>query len=58
MIVSLLAMTLLLTLSMTAFAAEGGSITVENPKDGEVYKAYLIFDVVYNTDKSFRILAK
>ena len=35
-----------------AFAADGGSITVENPKVGETYTAYLIFDVVYNEDKS------
>lgn len=50
--VSLLALALLVALSTTAFAAGGGSITVENPKTGEAYTAYLIFDVVYNTDKS------
>ena len=49
---SLLALMLLIALSTTAFAAEGGSITVENPNDGETYTAYLIFDVVYNTDQS------
>lgn len=49
---SLLALMLLIALSTTAFAAEGGSITVENPKDGETYTAYLIFDVVYNTAQS------
>ena len=43
---------LTVTLSVTAFAAGGGSITVENPKDGETYTAYLIFDVVYNEDQS------
>ena len=43
---------LTVTLSVTAFAAGGGSITVENPKDGETYTAYRIFDVVYNEDQS------
>lgn len=43
---------LLMALATTAFAADSGSITVENPKDGETYTAYLIFDVVYNSDKS------
>lgn len=48
----LLVMLLLVTLAPTALAAESGSITVENPKEGEVYTAYLIFDVAYNTDQS------
>ena len=48
----LLILALTVTLSVTAFAAGGGSITVENPKDGETYTAYLIFDVVYNEDQS------
>lgn len=49
---SMLALMLLVAVSVTVFAAEGGSITVENPKEGETYTAYQIFDVVYNTDKS------
>ena len=48
----LMILALTVTLSVTAFAAGGGSITVENPKDGETYTAYLIFDVVYNEDQS------
>ena len=45
-------LSLLLACTTTALAAGGGSITVENPKDGETYTAYLIFDVVYNEDRS------
>ena len=48
----LMILALTVTLSVTAFAAGGGSITVENPKDGETYTAYRIFDVVYNEDQS------
>lgn len=48
----LMVLALTVTLSVTAFAAGGGSITVENPKDGETYTAYRIFDVVYNEDQS------
>ena len=48
----LLALALIVTLATTAFAAGGSSITVENPKDGETYTAYKIFDVVYKDDKS------
>lgn len=48
----LLALILMTALTTTAFAAGSGSITVENPKEGETYTAYLIFDVVYNTEKS------
>ena len=47
-----LALMLITALTTTAFAADSGSITVENPKEGEAYTAYLIFDVVYNTEKS------
>lgn len=43
---------LLMALATTALAAESGSITLENPKEGETYTAYLIFDVVYNEDQS------
>lgn len=48
----LLALILMTALTTTVFAAGSGSITVENPKEGETYTAYLIFDVVYNTEKS------
>ena len=49
-----LIMVLILTvaLSATVFAAGNGSITVENPREGENYTAYLIFDVVYNEQQS------
>ena len=43
---------LTVTLTVTAFAAGGGSITVENPKEGETYTAYRIFAVKYNEDKT------
>ena len=52
MIGLILALMLTVTLATTAFAASSGSITVENPKEGETYTAYLIFDVVYNEDQS------
>lgn len=48
----LLVLVMAASLATTAFAAGGGSITVENPKAGETYTAYLIFDVVYNEDQS------
>ena len=47
-----LALMLAVVLAVPAFAAENGSITVENPKTDETYTAYLIFDVVYNEDQS------
>ena len=43
---------LTVTMSVAVFAATGGSITVENPKEGETYTAYRIFDVVYNDNQS------
>jgi len=48
----LMALALTVTMSAAVFAATGGSITVENPKEGETYTAYRIFDVVYNDDQS------
>jgi len=48
----LMAVALTVALVSTVFAAAGGSITVENPKAGETYTAYRIFDVVYNEDRS------
>ncbi len=49
----LLALTLVFALAIPAMAAETtGSITVENAKTGETYKAYKIFDVVYNDGKT------
>lgn len=49
-----LIMALLLSAAMATavFAVDTGSITVENPKAGEDYTAYLVFDVVYNEDQS------
>lgn len=48
----LLALVMTLALSVSALAAGEGSITVDNPKAGETYTAYKIFDVSYNADKS------
>ena len=48
----LLVLTLALSLSIAAFAAETGTITVDNPVAGETYTAFKIFDVSYNADKS------
>ena len=47
-----IAIILIASLTTVIFAADSGSITVENPKTGENYTAYLIFDVIYNSDKS------
>lgn len=46
----LLVLMIVLSLSVTAFAAETGTITVDNPVTGETYTAYKIFDVSYNND--------
>ena len=46
----LLALVIILSLATTAFAAEAGSITVENPQEGQTYTAYKIFNVVYDDD--------
>lgn len=48
----MVALVLMLALCVTAFAAETGSITVDNPKGGVTYTAYKIFDVVYDTGKT------
>ena len=48
----LMVLMLAISLATTTFAADSGSITVENPKAGETYTAYLVFDVVYNEAKS------
>ena len=46
----LLALVMVCALAATAFAAgETGSITVDNPIEGQTYTAYQIFDVTYNT---------
>ena len=52
MIGALVALVLLASMTGKVFAAGNGSITIENPKAGETYQAHLIFDVVYNSDKS------
>jgi len=45
----LLALTLLLGLGVTAFAdGEKGTITLDNPQQGQGYTAYKIFDVAYD----------
>lgn len=48
----LLALVLVFGLSVTAFAAGTGTITVDNPLEGQTYTAYKIFDVTYDEDKS------
>ena len=48
----LLALVMVFALATTAFAAEPGAITIDNPIAGQTYTAYKIFDVTYNTDKS------
>lgn len=49
----LLALVMVFSLAVTAFAVnETGTITVDNPKEGETYTAYKIFDVTYNEDKT------
>lgn len=57
----LLALLMILTMSVTTFAAgttgttgtteTKGSITIANPMTGQTYTAYKIFDVVYSGDK-------
>lgn len=49
----LLVLMMVLSLSVTAFAAETGTITVDNPVTGETYTAYKIFDVSYNNDGAY-----
>ena len=49
----MLALVMVLALTVPAFAAgETGSITVENPQQGQEYTAYKIFDVIYK-DKAY-----
>lgn len=48
-----LAAVMVMAMAVTAFAddATQGTITVENPIEGQTYTAYKIFDVVYNAGK-------
>ena len=48
----LLALVMVFGLSVTAFAAGPGTITVDNPIAGQTYTAYKIFDVTYDESKS------
>lgn len=48
----LLALAVTMSLATAVFAAGSGSITVENPGNGETYTAYKIFDVIYKDDKT------
>ena len=48
----LLALVMVFGLSVTAFAAGPGTITVDNPLEGQTYTAYKIFDVTYDESKS------
>ena len=49
----IVAAVMVMAMAVTAFAddATQGTITVENPIEGQVYTAYKIFDVVYNAGK-------
>ena len=47
----MMALALVLSLSVTAFADGGGSITITNATTTEVYSVYKIFDAVYEGDK-------
>ena len=55
----ILAAVMVMAMSVVAFADDGtqgtttakGTITVENPKEGESYTAYKIFDVTYSNGK-------
>lgn len=53
----LLALVMVFALATTAFADETvtttGTITVENPVEGQTYTAYKIFDVVYDTKSHY-----
>ena len=58
----LLALVMVFALAVTAFATEPatpttGTITVENPVEGQTYTAYKIFDVTYdgNGNYAYRI---
>ena len=45
----MLALVLVLSLSVTAFAADGtGSITITNATVGDTYRLYKIFDATYS----------
>lgn len=46
----LLALAVVFTMALPTFAAGNGTITVENAAEGKEYKAYKIFDVVYDGD--------
>lgn len=47
----LLALVMVFALAVTVAAEEAGSITVDNPIEGQNYTAYKIFDVVYDGAK-------
>ena len=46
----MLAVVLVLSLGITAFAADNGSITIQNATVGQTYNLYKIFDATYATD--------
>lgn len=48
----LLTLALVLTMNLNVFGALYGAIIVVNPREGQVYTAYQIFDVSYNADLS------
>ena len=50
MISFMMALALILSLGVTAFAAETGTITISNATVGETYSVYKIFNATYNAD--------
>lgn len=55
----LLALVMLFALAVPAMAAETGSITINNAKDGDTYEAYLIFELesFSGTAYSYKVLS-
>ena len=48
----MLVLTIVLSLSVTAIAAETGSITITNATIGQTYNLYKFFDATYAADES------
>lgn len=48
---------LILTLSVTAYAAGNGSITINNATQGETYKLYKVFDATTQGDGENKTVA-
>ena len=48
----LVVLAMAICMTIPAYAAETGSITIENPQKDVEYKAYKIFDVIYDAEKT------